>query len=524
MCARHTVPMVLLADLLSAPELRGVRHLAGPLDAVPVTGARLETRRERLAAAPRGCLVLLTAPVPGPLLDVALREAAAAGAAAVVLTEEAGTEAGTEAEAGPGAGHGGRPTGEGGSVPVTVRALAERGRVALLAAGGDLATLVVAVERAVAGDAADALARVADAAAGLPGAAGDPVRAARVASRALGVPVEVREAGAGEAGASAAGPDGEVRLAAPLRDGHAGRAVRSVLAMAALAAAGGGRGDVPVRSRGRLLAEILVAPRERTARLAARGRSLGLPVDGHHVALRFETGAPGESYQVLEPVMSEALTLLRDWSAARDPGAAAETTPVRWNAALADEALVLLATWPAGPGPEERRRLGEDVRRLTARLERGHPADLRCGVGGAHRGILGVRTSAREAAAALLRDPAAPVVVHDAAGLDRMLTEWYASDSAREAVGELLAPVLALGPRRAAPLVRTLQAYLDHNNSPARAAEALHLHRNAVGARIRRVTELTGADLADPEVRLALQLACRAVRAGTAAPPDPAHA
>ncbi|MFF0462683.1 PucR family transcriptional regulator [Streptomyces mexicanus] len=323
-------------------------------------------------------------------------------------------------------------------------------------------------------------------------------------------------------GASAAGPDGEVRLAAPLRGGHQGQAVRSVLAMAAPAAAGGGRGDVPVRSRGRLLAEILVAPRERTARLAARGRALGLPVDGHHIALRYETGAPGERYETLEPVMPEALTLLRDWSAGgAEAGTSAEPTAVRWNAALADDALILLATWPTGPGPEERRRLGDDVRRLTDRLQRDHPAALRCGVGGAHRGVLGIRATAREAAAALLRDPAAPVAVRDAAGLDRMLTEWYVSDSAREAVGELLAPVLALGPERAEPLIRTLQAYLDHNNSPARAAEALHLHRNAVGARVRRAIELTGADLADPEVRLALQLACRAVAAGADGRPAP---
>lgn len=102
------------------------------------------------------------------------------------------------------------------------------------------------------------------------------------------------------------------------------------------------------------------------------------------------------------------------------------------------------------------------------------------------------------------------MTAHDAAGLDRMLLEWYASDTAREAVDELLAPVMELGPDRADPLLRTLQAYLDHNNSPARAAEELHLHRNAVGARIRRITDLTGADLTDPETRLALQLACRA--------------
>ncbi|WP_457519069.1 helix-turn-helix domain-containing protein [Streptomyces sp. TE33382] len=77
---------------------------------------------------------------------------------------------------------------------------------------------------------------------------------------------------------------------------------------------------------------------------------------------------------------------------------------------------------------------------------------------------------------------------------------------------------MALGPERAEPLLRTLQAYLDHNNSPARAAEVLHLHRNAVGARIRRFTEPTGADLNDPAQRIALQLACRA---GLAPPPPP---
>ncbi|MCX5344653.1 helix-turn-helix domain-containing protein [Streptomyces atratus] len=62
------------------------------------------------------------------------------------------------------------------------------------------------------------------------------------------------------------------------------------------------------------------------------------------------------------------------------------------------------------------------------------------------------------------------------------------------------------------------------NNSPARAAEALHLHRNAVGARIRKIVQLTGADPNEPDVRLALQLACRAGLSTSpgepSAPPD----
>ncbi|MFF9588796.1 PucR family transcriptional regulator [Streptomyces sp. NPDC014646] len=488
-----------ILELLSSPGLDGLRPLVGPLDAVEVTGVRLEPRPDGLAALPAGTVAVLLAPLPGHLLDVAVRDAAAAGAAALVLTGVARTPHGLPAE-----------------VTATARALAERGRVAVLYAGGDLAALVVAVERAVAGSAADALARVAAAAREVTAVAGDPERVAAAASRALGVPVELRAAGPGEEGASAAGPDGDIRLAAPPRPGHAGAAVRSVLALAALAAAGGGHGDVPVRSRGRLLAELLVAPRDQAARLAARGRALALPVDGWHMALRLEAGDldAADRPKVLDAVMSRALTLLRSWDgpAAQPSGAAPPPgDAVQWNAALVDDALVLLGTWPADPGADGRRATLARARRVVDRLAGLRPeAGLRCGVGSPHRGPLGIRTSAREARAAVPRGLGPAVAAHDAVGLDRMLLEWYASDTAREAVAELLAPVLALGPERAEPLLRTLQGYLDHNNSPGRAAEALHLHRNAVGARIRKVVRLTGADLSDPDVRLALQLACRA--------------
>ncbi|MEU6660283.1 helix-turn-helix domain-containing protein [Streptomyces sp. NPDC046821] len=493
-----------LVHLLAAPGLDALRPLAGPLDATEVTGIRLETGTGGLATVPPGTVAVLLAPLPDHLLDVAVRDAASAGAAALVLT---GREAGAAGD-------------------LALRALAERGRIAVLTTDGDLAALVVAVERAVAGDAADALARIDAAARELPAAAGDPEKAAATAARLLGAPVERRAAGPGEEGASAAGPDGEVRLAAPARPGHAGTAVRSVLALAALTAAGGGLGDVPVRSRGHLLAELLVAPQDRTAHLAARGRSIGLPVDGRHIALRIEAAAlpAADRYLLLDTVLPRTLTDVRQYAA---DGHVPDG--VHWNAALVDDALVLLGTWPADPGAPGRRAALALARRAVDRLRRLHPeADLRGGVGAPHRGPLGIRTSAREARAALLKSSPAdksspgdgtPVTAHDAAGLDRMLLEWYASDTAREAVDELLAPVADLGPDRADLLLRTLQAYLDHNNSPARAAEELHLHRNAVGARIRRITDLTGADLTDPETRLALQLACRA-RLST--PPGPA--
>lgn len=91
-----------------------------------------------------------------------------------------------------------------------------------------------------------------------------------------------------------------------------------------------------------------------------------------------------------------------------------------------------------------------------------------------------------------------------------MLLEWYASDSARTSVREQLAPLERLGAARAETAIRTLAAYLDEQGSVVRTAQKLHLHRNAVTYRLRRITDLLQADLTDADQRLALQLACRA--------------
>jgi len=87
---------------------------------------------------------------------------------------------------------------------------------------------------------------------------------------------------------------------------------------------------------------------------------------------------------------------------------------------------------------------------------------------------------------------------------------WYASDTAQASVRAQLAPLERLGPARGETAIRTLAAYLDQQGSIVRTATALHLHRNAVTYRLRRITDLLGVDLDDPDQRLALQLACRA--------------
>jgi hypothetical protein len=65
----------------------------------------------------------------------------------------------------------------------------------------------------------------------------------------------------------------------------------------------------------------------------------------------------------------------------------------------------------------------------------------------------------------------------------------------------------------AAPLLRTLETYLELAGSAQATAEALHLHRTSLYYRLRRVELLAGTDLKDGTERLALHLALKVARA-----------
>jgi DNA-binding PucR family transcriptional regulator len=136
------------------------------------------------------------------------------------------------------------------------------------------------------------------------------------------------------------------------------------------------------------------------------------------------------------------------------------------------------------------------------------------GVGGPHEGVEGLQATAAEAAAAVSTargdERGGEVVGFDAVGLRRMLLAWSGSDPARKAIDDLLAPLDRLGGAKTDAAVRTLAAYLAEQGSLVRAGARLHLHRNAVAYRIRRIAALLEADLADPDDRFALELACRA--------------
>ena len=76
---------------------------------------------------------------------------------------------------------------------------------------------------------------------------------------------------------------------------------------------------------------------------------------------------------------------------------------------------------------------------------------------------------------------------------------------------ELVEPLEKRDRERNSDLVRTLRVFFASGANVSRAADRLLLHRNSMTYRLERVTELTGLDLKDHRVRLAMQLGLLAI-------------
>jgi len=466
----------------------------------PLTGFGLERDVCSLALAetlgdvdlaPPDALVLLTRAASGEAgtyrFDVALRRSVERGIAGIALAAAADDVLSRSA-----------------------RAVADRAHLAMLAVveGADLAELAAALGALLRGDAAASLEsaaagvrvldRARDAAedvsgtlaavgAALPGAAlGEPM------PELLAEPIEV---------------DGirEAWLVAP-----GGGAIEILLLRAGAADVATAMGrvrreqDAPVRSRSELLTELLATEPGRDASLLRRGRALGLPVDAWHTVtlVGFDEGISDDPVHVEELRRAVERTAL----------AAARAVSGTWHLARSEGHVVLVRDTDAESGARGATAVHAAGAAVQTVLEERFPRiAARVGIGGEHLGPAGLRASAGEARAALAAArPGQGPAVFDASGLRAMLAEWYATDSARRSVSTLLEPLEQLGGRRAEEAIGTLQVYLEEQGSVSRAARRLHLHRNAVGYRIRRIADRLDVDLADPEARLALQLACRA--------------
>jgi hypothetical protein len=468
-------------QLLRMPEARGLTLVAGPWDARRVEAVTIVDAMEELGDAPAGAMAILTrhasSLAAGYELDVALRVGAERRIAALAVYGESMTS-------------------------ITAIRLADRSRVALLAVDRqrDLGELAFALDAAVREDAGEALIRVANVV--------DVIEAAErrgtaavmdAASAAIGATIGL-SAGAGGADAAAVVVDGvaEAHVTADRADVPARVAVRLAAAAVARVRAAERRAlRAPGLARAEVLAELLLAPSRRLPALVARAGDLGLAVRGWHAVARLQpveaTDADGQA--LLESALDVVAAL-----------------GLPWHAARVESTLVLARSWTRDPGGDESA-AAEATRLLTVLRAALGGTRFHCGLAGPRDGVEGLRSSAREALAALtaarsLGRTDVPVPI-DAVALPRTLIEWLTSEAGRLTTERLLAPLDELGPARSLAAVQTLHAWLDEQGSAVRCAERLHLHRNAVAYRIRQIREALDVDLDDPDHRLALQLACR---------------
>jgi PucR C-terminal helix-turn-helix domain/GGDEF-like domain len=476
-----------VSDLLRTPAGRGLTLVAGPWDARPVESVVLVDEMRELESAPPGALAILSrnAMQNSGILD-ALRVAGRGGLAGIVLPGHSGTS------------------------PDIVEA-ARRAGVALLAgaSGQSLSDTVLGLSAAVRADPGLLLRRTREAIdrlGAIEGAAEDDILRAASASIGVGYGVaEIADPGANTTVIRVDGrPDGYVCWTG--QDPAA-----AIVAQVVATTLGRVRAAARAAEHARETALLaLLRADVKDVRVAARrARHEGVPVDGWHIAVFLRDPSAAAEPSTTEPT-------------AQGPGEAAIRRVRRMiPAALGVEDLAgppLVTRWQGGllvVLTTDERVVITDERLLapeaTTTAFTTTTTDLMTiGIGTWQGGPDGLRRTASQARAAAGRAPAGQVVRFDRMGVHAILAELTGSESAIMAARDMLAPLDRLG-ALSGHAVPTLKAYLDSWGSRTKAAELLNLHPNAVAHRIRRIAEALKADLADPETRLALQLACHVV-------------
>jgi len=296
-------------------------------------------------------------------------------------------------------------------------------------------------------------------------------------------------------------------VAESLRSGSSQRLLRSLLQLgswylAALLGSGRVRAERDARRRIAVLNEIMhageVPERDLQSQLVELGWSASGWNTGLHVKLRGHAD-PGRIVD-LHAELSDRLAAagIEGPLVERNDGWSGWTTEV------------------AEPPPESYSHVVADLAAALGGFTAAH-SGLRAhgGVGRPYLEPAGLRRSLIEAAEASVianactHEPSG--VAHiDRLGVQRVLLGWFSSDDFTSYAGSVLEPVLEMDTE--GDLLETLEAYLDASCSTTGAAHRLGVHRNTVSNRVRRVADVLGIHLDDPEIRLSLQLACRVLR------------
>ena len=259
--------------------------------------------------------------------------------------------------------------------------------------------------------------------------------------------------------------------------------------------------DVERRMRGHSLRTMLSGGEVPAAAL----QRLELPVDEPLVVIAIEATVKGaDSPAALGARLIDLLTM--QLHAYKRPAVAATL----------DERVYVLTS---SRGPQDRAALKAIARECRLHAAKVLSLDLRAGIGHevASPGELGVARRSADDCLALAPAAEPEVLFEDIHGrvlladIESLAANWRGGHSAA------LTALIEHDEMHHTDYLPTLRSAIDNFGNAAKVAEEMHLHVNTVRHRLRRITALTGIDLADGDARLPIEVELRAYFAGRGA-------
>ncbi|MBO8142568.1 MAG: PucR family transcriptional regulator ligand-binding domain-containing protein [Firmicutes bacterium] len=209
----------------------------------------------------------------------------------------------------------------------------------------------------------------------------------------------------------------------------------------------------------------------------------------------------------IQAIKRRLLDVVREVLSRWDPGGV--------TAAQSDNIVILTCARDQGDGAiAGTKELGQEIRRQVA--ARVPPITVSVGIGRPHAPVVGLAKSYREARQALrigrivFADEG--VFHYDDLGLYRLLFDPGRLRDLEAYYRETLAPLDEYDQRHGTHFSETLQRYVENDGNAVRTAEELFVHRNTLGYRLRRIENILGIDLSQPDARLNLLLAFKVKR------------
>ena len=101
------------------------------------------------------------------------------------------------------------------------------------------------------------------------------------------------------------------------------------------------------------------------------------------------------------------------------------------------------------------------------------------------------------------------VVQFSSLGVYQLLVQLEEFPAVRTFTDQVIGPLVEYDEQHNSSLVKTIDAYFDHHGNISQTAESLFIHRNTLLYRLDRIQELTGHDLNQANMRLALHLSLK---------------